>query len=449
MERTLIGDLKNKIGKEVRIRGRVDTIRDQGKIIFLIVRDMSGMVQAVCWIGNGEDLFSKVKGLTNESIVDIKGIVNEAKQVASGYEIEIKNINIDSLSDTPLPVVIEGEHSDNLTALDQRLDYRWVDLRSRKNHLMMLVSTLMTNTMREYCIENDLIEIQPPRIISAASEGGADVFEVKYFEKKAYLAQSPQFHKQMAIASDLEKVFSVGPAFRAEKSFTTRHLTEYTSFDVEISYIDSFMEVCHFEQEMIMASLHAVKKKYGEDIKKLFGTEVVIPEGDFPYIPLKEAKKKLKKENVPSKGDGDLSPEEERTLGEIMQKETGCEFLFVIDYPHRQRAFYHMKNPKNPTLAMGYDLFWKGVEITSGAQREHRYDELVNNVKERDINKESLQDYFDYFKYGCPPHGGFAIGTERMLMKMLNLNSVLESTFLPNTPNRIGKLIAKSHEMRK
>lgn len=449
MKRTLIKDLKNNIGKEVRIRGRIDTIRDQGKIIFLLIRDMSGIVQSVCWLGNGEVLFNKVKALTHESIVDIKGIVNEAKQVASGYEVEIKELIVDSLAQTPLPIVIEGEHSDNLTALDQRLDYRWIDLRSKKNHLMMEVATVMTNSMREYCLANGLVEIQAPRILGVASEGGANVFEVKYFDRKAYLAQSPQFHKQMAIAADLENVFSIGPAFRAEKSFTTRHLTEYTSFDVELGYIDSYKDVCKFEQEMIKKTLVAVKERYGKEIKEVFGVDVVVPEGDFPYITAEEAKKKLKKRGVPSKDDGDFSPEEERGLSEIILEETGCEFVFVIDYPHRQRAFYHMKNPENPTLALGYDLLWKGLEITSGSQREHREEELRKNARERGLAEDSLEDYFDYFKYGCPPHGGFGIGTERMLMKMLNLSSVLESTFLPNTPNRIGKLIAKSQEMKK
>ena len=449
MKRIIIKDLGKHIGKEVRVRGRVDTIRDQGKIIFLIIRDRSGSVQAVCWIGNGEELFNTVKGLTHESIVDIKGQVNEAKQVAIGYELEIKDITIDSLAQTPLPIVIEEEHSENLTALDKRLDYRWIDLRSKKNHLMMEVATTMTKGLRDYCLQNEFTEIQAPRIINAASEGGANVFEVKYFDRKAYLAQSPQFHKQMAMASDIERVFNVGPVFRAEKSFTTRHLTEYTSFDVEFSYIDSYKDVCHFEQEMIKSMLKEVKEKHGEEIKEVFGVDVVLPEGDFPYLTVEEAKKKLKETGIPSKDDGDFSPEEERAIGEIIEKETGCEFVFMIDYPHRQRAFYHMKNSENPVLALGFDLFWKGVEITTGAQREHRYEELKNNAKERGIPEKDLEDYFDYFKYGCPPHGGFAIGTERLLMKLLNLHSVLETTYLPNTPNRLGKLLAKTKVEKK
>lgn len=441
MKRTLLKELKNNLGKEVRVRGKVETIRDQGKIIFLILRDRSDTVQAVCWIGNGEELFNSVKKITHESIVDINGIVNEAKQVAAGYELEIKEIKIDSLAQTPLPIVIEEEHSDNLTALNKRLDFRWIDLRSKKNHLLFEVATTMTKSLRDYCLRNDFTEIQAPRIINAASEGGANVFEVKYFDRKAYLAQSPQFHKQMAMAAGFERVFNVGPVFRAEKSFTTRHLTEYTSFDVEMSYIDSFKDVCHFEQEMIKSMLQEVKEKYGDIIKDTFGIEVVIPKGDFPYLSVEEAKKKLKEAGIPSKDDGDFSPEEERAMGEIIEKETGSEFVFVIDYPHMQRAFYHMKNSENPTLALGYDLFWKGVEITTGAQREHRYDELKKNAIERNIPEDSLQDYFDYFKYGCPPHGGFAIGTERLLMKLLELDSVLEATYLPNTPNRLGKLL--------
>ncbi len=443
MKRILVADLKENIGKEVRVRGRVDTIRDQGKIIFLIIRDRSGSVQAVSWIGNGEELFKTVKSLTHESIVDIRGNVNEAKQVAVGYELEIKDIKIDSLAQTPLPIVIEEEHSNNLTALDKRLDYRWIDLRSKKNHLMIEVSTVIMEAMREFCIKNGCAEILPPKMISAASEGGANVFEVKYFDRKAYLAQSPQFHKQMAMAADIERVFSVGPVFRAEKSFTTRHLTEYASFDVELSYIDSYKDVCQFEQEMIIHMLKKVKEKYGDEIKEVFGVDVIVPEEDFPHLTVEEAKKKLKEAGIPSKDEGDFSPEEERAIGEIMEKETGSEFLFMIDYPHRQRAFYHMKNPDNPTLALGYDLLWKGLEITTGAQREHRYEVIIENAKERNIHLEELEEYFDYFRYGCPPHGGFGLGTERVLMKLLDLHSVLEATYLPNSPNRLGKLLAK------
>jgi aspartyl-tRNA synthetase len=247
----------------------------------------------------------------------------------------------------------------------------------------------------------------------------------------------------MAIAADLERVFNVGPVFRAEKSFTTRHLTEYTSFDVEIAYIDSYKELCVFEQEMIKTMLKAVKEEYGEKIKELFGTEINIPEGDFEYITVKEAKEKLAKAGVHSKGEGDFSPEEERKLSEIIKEETGCEFLFVTDYPHASRAFYHMKDPERPGIALGYDLLWNGVEITTGAQREHRIDVLKENAEGRGMDIDSMEDYFEYFKYGCPPHGGFAIGTERLLMKMLDFGSILETTYLPNTPNRLGKLIVK------
>ena len=362
-----------------------------------------------------------------------------------GYEVAIKKIKIDSLARMPLPITLEDEHVDNVTALNKRLDYRWIDLRSGKNQLMISINTLIAQIMRTYCFEYGLKEIQGPRIINAASEGGANVFEVKYFDRKAYLAQSPQFHKQMGIAADLEGVFNVGPVFRAEKSFTTRHLTEYTSFDVELGYIDSYKDVIKFEEGLIRKVLTAVKEKYGEKINEIFGVEVNIPEGEFPIITVKEAKEKLSKKGVPSKGNGDFSPEEEKAMGEIVQEETGSEFFFMIDYPHAQRAFYHMKNPEDKSLALGYDLFWKGLEITTGAQREHREEELRVNAIERGIKENTLEEYFEYFKYGCPPHGGFAIGIERFLMQLLNLDTVQESTYLPSTPNRLGKLFARKN----
>ncbi len=441
MERTYIADLKNSIDSTVRIRGRVDTLRDQGKIVFLMVRDITGKVQTVSWSGGDIEVFNTVKGLIPESVVDITGLVKEAKQVSSGYEVEIQKIVIDSVSKSPLPIVIEQPYSQNISNLDKRLDYRWVDLRSERNNLMMKVATEMGKRLREFCIENGCIEIQGPRIISAASESGASVFEVKYFDRKAYLAQSPQFHKQMGIAADLDRVFNMGPVFRAEKSFTTRHLTEYTSFDVEIGYIDSYRDVCKFEQEMIKYVLKGIKEKYGDEVKKVFDVEVKVPDGDFPYITVAQAKEKLSKAGIPSKDSGDYSPEEERAISEIMEKETGCEFVFIHDYPHERRAFYHMKDSNNPKLALGYDLFWKGIEITTGAQREHRLEHLKENAKDRGIGEESLKEYFEYFEYGCPPHGGFALGTERFLMKLLNYGSILETTYLPNTPNRLGKLI--------
>jgi nondiscriminating aspartyl-tRNA synthetase len=444
MNRTLIKDLGQKIGEQVRIRGRVNIIRDQGKIVFLIIRDRTGKIQVVNWEkGQTEENTKVVKSLTLESVVDITGKVKEAKQVDTGYEIELEEISIDSLSETPLPIVVEGEHHENVSSLDMRLDYRWIDLRSEKNSLMMEIATTVTNKLRQYCLDNAFNEIQAPRIISAASESGASVFEVKYFNKKAYLAQSPQFHKQMAIAADLERVFNIGPVFRAEKSFTTRHLTEYTSFDVEIAYIDSYKELCVFEQEMIKSMLRKIKEKYGKKIQDVFNTDIIIPDGDFEYTTVKEAKEMLAKENISSKSMGDFSPEEERALSEIVKEKTGSEFLFVTEYPHSSRAFYHMKDPKSPDIALGYDLFWNGVEITTGAQREHRIEKLEENAKERNVDLESLKDYLEYFRYGCPPHGGFAIGTERLLMKLLNFKSILETTYLPNTPNRLGKLITQ------
>lgn len=439
MERVLISDLKEKIGNQVKIQGRVSTIRNQGKIVFLMIKDRTGIVQCVAWEGNNKELVKTLKSVTPESIVSIIGLVKEAKQVTLGYEVEIEEVIIDSLSETPLPIVIEEEYKNNLTALEQRLDYRWIDLRSNKNSLMVEVSSFFFEKLREFCIQNNFIQIHTPKILGVASEGGANVFEVKYFDRKAYLAQSPQFHKQMAIASDIERVFSIGPAFRAEKSYTTRHLTEYTSFDIEMAYIDSFRDVCDFEERMLTFTLEKIEERFGDQIKELFGIEVKKPQNKFEYLTVKEAKEKLAKANIPSKDDGDFSPEEERALSKIVEEESGSEFLFVTEFPHDKRAFYHMKDPHNQEYALGFDLLWKGVEITTGAQREHRTEHLIKNAEERGIKTETLQEYFDYFRYGCPPHGGFAIGTERFLMKLLGYSTVLETSFLPNTPNRLGR----------
>lgn len=441
MERTYISDLKDLIGKEVRIRGRVDTIRDQGKIIFVVLRDRTGKVQTVAWHQDNE-VFATIKSITNESVLDIIGDVKKAPQVKNGFEVAVKEVTVDSLAKAPLPIAIEEPHTSNVSALEKRLDYRWIDLRSDKNQLMMKICTTLLDSFRFYCLKSKLIEIHAPSILCTASESGASVFELKYFERKAYLAQSPQFHKQMGIAADLEGVFNVGPVFRAEKSFTTRHLTEYISLDIELGYIDSYLDVCRFEQELIKYMLSQIKEDYSAEIEKEFGVEVEVPKGDFPIITVEEAKEKLSKIGIESKSDGDFSPEEELQLGEIIKNETDSQFFFMVEYPHYKRAFYHMKDPKDNSKALGYDLFWNGIEITTGAQREHRVEELRKNARERGMEHESLNEYFEYFEYGCPPHGGFGMGMERFMMELLNLKSVQEAAYLPNTPNRIGRRLS-------
>ena len=295
---------------------------------------------------------------------------------------------------------------------------------------MFKVWTTFEAAFREYWVKNNYIEIHSPKLIGAPSESGAEVFEVKYFDRKAYLAQSPQFYKQMAMAAGFEKVFEIGPVFRAEPSFTSRHATEFTGYDAEISYIESHYEVMAEEEKAIQHAIKAVKEQYSEEIKKEFDRDVVVPEIPFPRFTMKETKAILAELKVPSEKEGDLSPEEERKICEYVKEKKGHEFVFITAYPASVRAFYHMREENDPTITKSFDLLWNGIEVTTGAQREHRYDILVKQAQEKGMKLESIQFYLDFFKYGCPPHGGMGIGANRMIMKLLNIDNVRESMFV-------------------
>jgi len=279
-------------------------------------------------------------------------------------------------------------------------------------------------------LEEEFLQVYTPSFMSSASETGADVFEVQYFEKKAYLAQSPQFYKQMAIASGLERVFINGPVFRAEQSFTTRHMTEFTGWDFEISLVESHHDVMDMEEQMIISAFEQLKK----DIPEL---EVSIPTAPFPRIPIKEVKEKLKAAGIQSGEEHDLSPEEERGICKLVKEETGSDFVFITDYHISKRPFYHMRHEDNPELTKSADLLYKGLEITTLAQREHRPEILKAQAIEKKMDLDELSDYMNFFRYGCPPHGGGGIGPSRLIMRLLELDSVKEATFLPRDVNRL------------
>ena len=288
----------------------------------------------------------------------------------------------------------------------------------------------MEQSLREYWLSQGYIEIHSPKFMSAPSESGAELFEVKYFDKKAYLAQSPQFYKQMAMASGFERVFEVGPVFRANPSFTSRHDTEFTGYDAEISFIESHLDVISAEQDAIAYVIGKIEEKYGKEIEENYGRKLVVPKVPFPQITMADAKKILAELKVESEKDGDLSPEEERKLSEWILREKGHEFVFVTEYPKEVRPFYHMRLENNPKLTKSFDLLWNGLEITTGAQREHRYEVLTKQIKEKKLKPETLKHYLDFFKYGCPPHGGFGLGPSRMLMKIFNVSNVREVTYI-------------------
>lgn len=421
--------IKEIVPGKVEFQGFIENLRDKKNMQFVVIRDLSGKIQITVIKSEKPEIAEIFSHATLESTVKVVGtaIANEYVKLG-GIEVIPDTVEITSRAEA-MPI------SDD-SSIDQRMDYRWIDLRQEKNQLMFQVQTLITQSMREYLLNHDFIEIHTPKLIGSASESGSEVFEVKYFNRKAYLAQSPQFYKQMAMASGFERVFEVAPCFRAEKSHTKKHATEFTSFDVEFSYIESFQDVMNLEAEMLTYALQQTKDKYGDKIQELFGVEINVPKLPFPQMKLKDIYDELKKRYnfiVPEEEKTDLTTEAERLCEKLAKDKFDHEYLFVTDYPPDKRAFYHMR--KNGIL-QGYDLIWKGIEITSGAQREHRYEEIKKNAEEKGLG-EDVKYYLEFFKYGIPPHGGFAIGIDRLTMLLLNVPTIKDSMFLFRGPDRL------------
>lgn len=416
------------VGETVRLAGWVQILRAQSKVIFLVLRDREGTLQNVILRDNVE-AFAVAKKLSQESVVAIEGEVVASPQAPGGVEVQVKQLEVLSVAEPQLPIPVV-EKSGNETDQAVRLDYRWLDLRKPEKLLIFKIWTLFEEALREYFIKQKFLQIHSPKLMNAPSEGGAEVFKVKYFEGSAYLAQSPQFYKQMAMASGFERVFEIGPVFRAEPSFTTRHATEFTGFDFEMSFIKSHQDVMTLWAEAIKHTLQRLADEYGKAIKVTYGVDVVVPTLPFPQLTMAEAKALLKKNNVQSDREGDLSPEEERTMGELIRKQYGHEFVYVTEYPFTVRPFYHMRSAENPSATLSFDLLWKGVEITTGAQREHRHDILSAQAQEKGVGLDSIQYYLNFFRFGCPPHGGAGIGPARMVMLLLGLDSIREATYL-------------------
>jgi nondiscriminating aspartyl-tRNA synthetase len=434
MTRTLISELPQHTGEQVTIRGWVQVVRDQKKVQFVVIRDETGMAQTV--VGKDEqpsELNEQISSLTVESAVTLTGtVVADERVKLGGVELQLDGLKVDSPAQAELPIVED-------TALDKRIDWRYLDLRRPDRKLIFEVQTTAEWAMREFWRKEGFIEIHTPKLMGSASESGAELFKVEYFEREAYLAQSPQFYKQMAMAAGFGKVFEIGPVFRANPSFTSRHDTEFTSVDVEISWIDSHEDVMTFEERWLAQVLAAVKERHGSEIEDAFDVELTVPDVPFPRVTLEQAKELLRDaghEAVPGP-EHDLDPPSERALSALIKEKHGHEFVFVTDYPSSVRPFYHMRHPEDQTLTRSYDLLWKGIEITTGAQREHRYEQLLAQAAQKGVETEPIQYYLDFFRYGAPPHGGFGFGLTRLLMQMLGQENVREVTFLYRGPNRL------------
>ncbi|MDB5194072.1 MAG: hypothetical protein JWN50_86 [Parcubacteria group bacterium] len=426
---THIKNIGSEAGKSATIQGFVQALRVQSKIIFMNVRDITGVLQAVVTIDNPN--FETAKGLSLESVVRITGTVVEAAQAPGGFEMQPESIEVLSVSAPELPIPVVSQKGGEETEAPIRLDYRWIDLRKPEKAKIFKVWTEFEKGWRKYWSDNDFIQLYPPAFMSTPSETGAEVFEVNYFDRKAYLAQSPQFYKQMAMASGLERVFMVSPVFRAELSFTTRHLTEFTGWDFEMSYIESHHDVMDAEEGMIVEGLKQVKATFPE-------LDITVPAQPFPRIPMAKAKEILKSLDIPSPEEHDLSPEEERAISEYVKKEFDHEFVFITDYHKSKSAFYHMRHEDDNDRSKRADLLYKGIEVTTLAQREHRIDILEKQALEKGMDLEALKDYLNFFRYGVPPHGGAGIGPGRFIMKILDLPNVREATYLPRDVKRLN-----------
>lgn len=418
----------------VTIAGWVRNLRAHKGLVFVDLTDISGTMQIVFAASESDQAYDLATKLNLESVIEVSGNLQEKPQkknessLEKDYELAVSEVRLISLANENLPIPVLTK-IDNEANLDNRLDWRWLDLRRSENQLIFKVWTKLEEGFRDYFQANNFLQVYTPCLMSTASETGSEVFAVKYFDRQAYLSQSPQFYKQMAMASGLEKVFMVGPVFRAELSFTTRHVTEFTGWDFEVSYINSADALMDTEEGLLIKGFQKVKEACLPDL--------IIPNQPFPRLTFKEAKQKLFAAGVKGEKEYDFSTEEEKVLGEIIKKETDHDFVFVTDYPIEARPFYHQYHENNPQLTKSFDLLYKGLEITTGAIREHRVEILEKQALAKGMNLEELGDYLNFFRYGCPNHGGAGIGPGRIIMKLLDLNSVKEACFLPRDVKRL------------
>jgi nondiscriminating aspartyl-tRNA synthetase len=435
--RTPIAGLRSRAGETVTVMGWVQTLRLQRTMQFMLVRDHTGTVQVTHRRSADDSLERVLDGLTVESAVRVTGRVAGNPAVSlGGLEIIPSSVVVENLAAAPLPV-------DDNTGPEGRLDWRFLDLRRRPSaRLVFDVQTTVEQAMRSFALGRGCTELHTPKLMGTPSEGGSEVFSVGYFGRQAYLAQSPQFYKQMAIAAGIDGIFEIGPVFRAEPSFTSRHATEFTGVDVELPWISSVEDVMEFEERMLASALSSVASAHGSAIRAAFGVDVVVPSVPFPRITMAEALSVAGAGGGTSgaggaRERGDLDPAGERTLGAYVRERYGHEFVFVTGYPASVRPFYHMRPAGSADLTCSFDLLWKGLEITTGAQREHRYDVLLRQLAGKGLSAEPMLDYLNCFRYGCPPHGGLGLGLGRFLMALLGLDSIREATFLFRGPNRL------------
>ncbi|MEK7564019.1 MAG: aspartate--tRNA(Asn) ligase [Patescibacteria group bacterium] len=439
--RVYIKDLKDHVGKEVMIAGWVDVRRDQGKMIFFDMRDMTGKVQCVV-LPNHPEAIEKCKDIRLEWVVKLTGMVNKRpeRNVKAGVmngDVELEVLDVEVLSQAaPLPfdMSLDGYNLDLTTELDNRS----LVLRQPKVQAVFKIQETVIDSFREFMKKNMFFEFQAPAITPATAEGGAEVFQVDYFDKKAYLTQSPQLYKQI-VMSAFERCFSVNKVFRAEPSSTTRHLTEIVSLDAEMAFIDSWTDVRDMAEETVRFILQQVQERNGEHLKTLGATLPTMID-KTPTMSLREVQEKIFAKNGRDvRGEKDTNPQDEREICEIIKEETGSDFVFIYGYPTRKKPFYVYPNPDEPEYNEGMDLICRGVEWLSGGRRINEYEQLMKHVEIWKMDPSKIKMFLQAFKYGVPPEGGFALGAERITMQLLELKNVREACMFPRDMNRIDE----------
>lgn len=421
------------IGKEITMKGAVHTIRDMSQFSFVILRNYQGLVQCVLEEGKVQDF--QVKNLREGSTVEVKGIVSAEDRAPNGFEVRLTDIRILSVpaEDTVMPLPISKWKLN--TSLESKLSLRPISLRNIRERAIFKIQEGIVRGFRDFLYTQHFTEIRTPKIVAGNAEGGANVFKLEYFGKKAFLAQSPQFYKQTMVGV-YDRVFEAAPVFRAEKHNTTRHINEYTSLDFEMGYIDGFEDVMDMEAAMLSYTFAFIEKEYEKEIKIL---GITIPNvSSIPAVRFDEAKVLVsEKYDRKIKDPNDLEPEEEALIGKYFKEEYNSDFVFVTHYPTKKRPFYAMDDPANPKFTLSFDLLFKGMEVTTGGQRIHSYEEQVDKMVKRGMDPEEFRNYLMIFKHGMPPHGGLGIGLERLTMKLLDEQNVRETTLFPRDVSRL------------
>lgn len=426
MQRQLAKSLKSHIGEVVKVQGWVHRIRELGKIAFLLLRDRSGLVQCIV-----ETAKVEIKGLKIESVVEIIGQVQAAK-VEAGYEILVQELDVISAVQEDLPLEINKDELE--ASLDNILNHRVLSLRNLQTHAIFTVQAALAQGFATFLRNEGFTQVFTSKLVAEGTEGGTELFEVKYFDKKAYLAQSPQFYKQMMVGAGYERVFEIGHVYRAEEHNTSRHINEYVSLDLEMGFITDERDLMALETRMLREIFATVKRECAPELA-LLGAEVPEVGEEIPSMRFFEGLEILRREYGKTELTNDIDPEGEKLIGEYAKERFGSELLFLTHYPRAKRPMYAM--PAEEVLTHSFDLLFRGLEITTGGQRIHNHGQLTASIASRGLNPEAFADYLEVFKFGMPPHGGLAIGLERLTGQLLGFKNIRQTTLFPRDRERI------------